>query len=114
MQSKAGHEQTPRDLLEFRRGGNGSDELIRGTRFSHSDGTTGSRAEGHKNVIACDRALNERRAGEAGDFWLRSRLNGWRTHRQVHLSEACGTGAGRAAFATETDEDCLRARRSDA
>src|SRR6267143_615020 len=89
--------------------GSGSDELIRGTRTPHRDGTTGSGAEGNKNVIACGRALNKRRASETGNLRLRSGLNGWRAHREVHLSEACGTRAGRAAFAAETDEDGLRA-----
>src|ERR1700680_3521396 len=42
--------------------GNGSDELIRGTRAPDRDGTTGSGAEGNKNVIARGCALNKRRA----------------------------------------------------
>src|ERR1700687_29066 len=101
---------------EIRRGGIGSrsDELIRGTRTPHSDWTTGSGAEGNKNAIARDRALNKRRASETGNLRLRSRLNGWRARREVHLSETCGTRAGRAAFAAETDEDCLRACSGDA
>src|SRR6267378_8199113 len=89
--------------------GSGSDELIRRTRTPYSDWTTGSGAEGNKNVIARGRALNKRRASETGNLRLRSRLNSWRAHREVHLSEACGTRAGRAAFAAETDEDGLRA-----
>src|SRR5882762_3048960 len=89
--------------------GSGSDELIRRTRTPYSDGATGSGAEGNKNVIARGRALNKRRASETGNLRLRSRLNSWRAHREVHLSKACGTRAGRAAFAAETDEDGLRA-----
>src|ERR1700687_94564 len=101
---------------QIRRGGigSGSDELVRRTRTPYSDRTTGCGAEGNKNVIARSRALNERRASETGDLRLRSQLNGWRAHREIHLGEACGTGAGRAAFAAETDKDCLRACGGDA
>src|SRR5712692_3435004 len=96
---------------QIRRGGIGgrSDELIRSIRIPDSDRTTGSGAEGNKNAIASSRALNKGRASKTGDFRLRSRLNGWRAHHQVHLSEACGTSAGRAAFAAEIDEHGLRA-----
>src|SRR5712692_5365217 len=101
---------------QIRGGGIGgrSEELIRGIRIPDSDGTTGSGAEGNKNAIASSRALNKRRASNTGNFRLRSRLNSWRAHHQVHLSEACGTRAGRAAFAAETDEHRLCARRGDA
>jgi len=70
--------------------GNGSDELIRCTRAPDSDGTTGSGAEGNKNAIARGCALNKRRASQTGDLRLRSWLNSWRAHRQVHLGKARG------------------------
>src|SRR6266852_4376030 len=89
--------------------GDGGDELIWGIRIPDGDRTTGSGTEGNKNAIASSRALNKRRASKTGDFRLRGRLNGWRAHHQVHLSEACGTGARRAAFAAEADEHGLRA-----
>src|SRR6266852_9129324 len=78
---------------QIRRGGIGgrSDELIRGIRIPDSDGTARSGAEGNKNAIARGGALNKLRASETRNFRLRSRLNGWRAHHQVHLGEACGT-----------------------
>ena len=65
-------------------------------------------------MIARSRALDERRSGETGDLWLRGQLNRWRAHGEIHLSQTCGTRAGGAAFATETDENGLGAGGGDA
>src|SRR5260370_41837320 len=58
--------------------------------------------------------LNERRAGEAGDLRLRSRLNGGRACGEIELREARGARGAGAAFAAQTYEDGLRAGGSDA
>src|SRR5260370_30054003 len=58
--------------------------------------------------------LNERRAGEAGDWRLRSRLNGGRACGEIELREARGARGAGAAFAAQTYEDGLRAGGSDA
>jgi len=94
--------------------GRGSDELIRGAGVPDRERTAGSNAEGDKNTIARGRALDERRASDAGDLRLWSRLNGWRAHRQIHLGETRGTGSRGTAFTAKTDENGLRAGGGDA
>src|SRR5207248_10492528 len=70
--------------------------------------------EGGNSTIARGRALDERRAGGAGDVRLWSGLNGWRAHRQIHLGETRGTGSRGTALTAETDEYGLRAGGGDA
>src|SRR5580704_9132971 len=52
--------------------GGGSGELIRCAGIPERERSTGSGTEGKKNVIASGAALHQGRAGQAGDFGLRS------------------------------------------
>src|SRR5713226_669238 len=109
------HSAVRRDA-QVRRGviGKRGDELIWSGCIPHGDWATWRGAKSHKNVIARSRSLNERRSSETGNRRLRGRLNRWRARGEIHLSETCRTSAGGATFATETDENGLRASGCDA
>jgi hypothetical protein len=94
--------------------GSGRNEMIGRAGVPGSERSAGGRSEPEKNLVAHGIGLNERRSGQAGDFWLRSSLDGWWTHRKVHLSEASGACGGRAAFTAEANEDALGTRGGDA
>ena len=91
-----------------------SDELIGSTGVPDSEGLARSGAERKKNVIAGGIALDEGSAGQTADFLLRSRLYRRRTGFEIHLCEAGGARARRAALTAETNENRLRAGSSDA
>jgi hypothetical protein len=84
--------------------GGRSEELIGCADVPYSQGSARSGTERKKNVIAGGVALDKRGAGQTADFLLRSQLHRWRTGLEIHLCEACGARARRAALTAETHE----------
>jgi hypothetical protein len=63
------------------------------------------------DVVAGGVSLKKRRSQQAGNFWLRRRLNTGRTNRQIHLRKTSRATTRDPTFSTQTDENCLCAGR---
>src|SRR5271165_202792 len=76
--------------------GAGDRELVGGGSLPERERTAGRVAERHEYLVARSVGLQQRRSGDAGDFWLRGRLQDGRTYGQIDLAQTRGTSALRA------------------